>query len=250
MSRILVSASSHRYDNTSTALITAYPCTIYGYFKFTGSKPTSGYPTFINIGLDFDSFLSLLYAGQFVTDELWAQAADGSAGNSVRTMASVAADTWFSGVAVFASATSRTIHVNGTAGTPDTTNIPLPAVNRIHVGAQWNSGSYANYIDGEVADVGIVPAAASGAEITSFASGVSGQVVWPAGAYSSRNGEREHWDFFGVSGPNETGVINSTVLTANGTPAQGTHPTLSYSGATGAARIIGGRILGGRGLVS
>lgn len=233
MSRVLVSASSHRYDNTATGIVTAFPFTLYGYFKFTGSKPTTGFPTFMGPMLDFDSFAVIRYRGQSSQDTLDARQEDGSGASSERTMASVAADTWFAGAAVFASATSRTIYVNSTAGTTDTTNLALPAVNRFHVGALWNSGSYAGYIDGEVADVGLVPAAATSGEIADFASGISGQVVWPAGAYGSRNGERAHWDFFGDTGPNETDVINSIVLTANGTPAQGTHPTLDYGGGGG-----------------
>ena len=133
MSRILVSASSHRYDNTSTGIVTAFPFTLYGYFKFTGSKPGSGFPTFLNCGLDFDSFANIRYRG--ATDDLDARLEDGSGASSLRTMASVSAGTWFTGVAVFTSSTSRTIYVNSTAGRAGTTSLALPAGNRVRVGA-------------------------------------------------------------------------------------------------------------------
>lgn len=228
MSIVFASASSQRLVNTSTGVIASYPFTIYGYFKFTSSKPTSGYPSFISLGLDFDTSLTLLYAGQFSTDELWAFAADGSDSHGARTMSGVSADTWFNGVAVFASATDQKAYVNGTAGTTGTGSIPFPSVNRVTVGAFWNSGSYNNHIDGECADIGLVPKEATSGEISDYASGISGKVVWPGGAYSSRNGEREHWDLF--DNTDLTGTINSTVLTANGSPTSGTHPTLDYGG--------------------
>lgn len=228
MSIVFASASSQRLDNTATGIVTAYPFTLYGWFKFTSAKPTSGWPTFMGPNQDFDTFATLRYVGQFSTDALEARLEDGSGAGSQRTMAGVGGDTWFNGIANFASATSRTIYVNGTGGTPDTTNITFPTLSRFHVGAQWNSGTYAGYIDGECADIGIVPASPTSGEIADYAAGISGQVVWPAGVYSSRNGERAHWDL--LTNTDLTDVINSIVLTAQGSPTTGTHPTLGYGG--------------------
>lgn len=236
MSSVFASASSQRLDNTATGIVTAFPFTLYGWFKFTTAKPVIGYPTFLGPNQDFDTFATMQYRGQFVTDTLEARLEDGSSGGSQVTMASIAADTWFNGIAVFASATSRTIYVNGTGGTPDTTSISFPSMSRFHVAARWNSGTYDGYIDGECADIGIVPAAATSGEIADYASGISGKVVWPAGGFGGRNGERAHWDLFDNS--DLTDVINSIVLTAQGSPTSGTHPTLDYGGGASIVPIL------------
>lgn len=229
MARRLVAASSNGYVNL-TPIITAYPFTIYGWGLFQ-TKPTSGYTPFAAVNAGGYDGADVYYQGQFTADEVIAHVETGGGEQSAASLSGVTTNVWFNYVGVFTNSTDRRIYLNGSAGSASTNAKALPTLNRVTVGCRWNSGSsYHEFLNGDVADIGFVPAAASAPEIASYAAGNSGKIVWPAGSYGGRSSERVHWDFFGVSGPDETDTINGIVLTAMSTPAQSTHPSLSYGG--------------------
>jgi hypothetical protein len=80
---------------------------------------------------------------------------------------------------VFSSNTSRTRYQNGTGAATNTTNVGTPNnFNEITIGASWND-SLENYLQGDIAEVGIWNVALTAAEIASLARGMTCDKVRP-----------------------------------------------------------------------
>jgi hypothetical protein len=88
---------------------------------------------------------------------------------------------WHHAAGVFASASSRTVYLNGTAGTTDTTNIasPFGTIDRFLIGVQQFSDTTTSFFDGRIAEVGIWSATLTADEIASLAKGMTCDKIRP-----------------------------------------------------------------------
>lgn len=86
--------------------------------------------------------------------------------------------TWHHGCAVFTSSTSRTVYLDGGNEATNTTSRTPLGINRLSVGALW-FGSFSNFLNGIVGEVGVWNVALTKPEIASLAKGITCNKVRP-----------------------------------------------------------------------
>lgn len=118
---------------------------------------------------------------------------------------------------VFASATSRTAYGNGTAGTPDTTNVTPAGVNHTAIGGLIRA-SPTQYYKGNIALPAVWDVALTAAEIASLAKGADPRTIRPASLVA-------FWPVHGRFSP-EPDIVGGFGLTVNNAPTVSTHPRL------------------------
>lgn len=121
---------------------------------------------------------------------------------------------WNTGVARFASSTSRQVSLNGTINAANTTASDPTSLANTCVGAF--SGASGNLWDGKVCDVGIWGVALSDAEVTAYNNGVPCGNIRPTGLLA-------WWLFLDGTGAAQRGSIS---LTANNTPVKFDQPRI------------------------
>lgn len=89
------------------------------------------------------------------------------------------ANTWTHACGVFASATSRTVYINGGSSASSTVNSTATGENRLFVGVTRAASAFSNYLSGDIAEVGIWNAALTSDEVLSLAKGFSPSLIRP-----------------------------------------------------------------------
>lgn len=205
MARNFTRASSH-YLEHAAAVVGSAPLTMACWGRYPTLAAGVG-STLMAISRDAgnvrDAFvLDILEGG---TDTVRALAGAGGVNANGTINFAVAADTWFHAGAVFASTTSRTAYLNGTAGSANTTSIAPSSLNRTAFGRIPNFQSAAiNYWNGDLAEAGVWSVALSAADMAMLAAGVSPLLVRPdalvaytplLGQYSPETSPRGGYDF-------------------------------------------------------
>jgi len=101
-------------------------------------------------------------------------------GSSVLTLISTSgcsANTWHHACAVFTSATSRTIYLDGGNSATNTTSSTPSGINQMNIGSFKTAAG--NWFNGQVAEVGLWSAALTQPEIASLAAGMTCDKVRP-----------------------------------------------------------------------
>lgn len=173
--------TSAQFAGSTTVPVTTYPCTISAWYK--PSNNTSNH-TIVYIGSTTDSRRFLVYrTGSSGTNLIRASATpDGGGGGSDAIGTTAITDTtkWYHVAAVFASATSRKVYVDGVIEATDTTAVTTTSLNRYAIGARgapvptW--GVYAN---AKIAEVGVWNIALADNEILQLAKGAKPQWIQP-----------------------------------------------------------------------
>jgi len=103
----------------------------------------------------------------------------GTVATSVDTTAGYSANTWTHACGVFASNTSRTVYINGGNSNSNAVNSSATGENRLFVGVTRAASAFTNYLDGDIAEVGIWNAALTSSEVLSLARGFSPSLIRP-----------------------------------------------------------------------
>lgn len=121
---------------------------------------------------------------------------------------------WSHIAGVFASATSRSVFLNGGNKVTDTNSVTFStAINRTLIGIRLRSNIYANGMDGKIAECAIWDTDLTDAEIESLSKGVRADLIRPQNLAFYAPIIRETIDVVGALAP-----------TTNGTPAVYQHP--------------------------
>jgi hypothetical protein len=174
VARLFAKASSQYLERTS-AVVSAYPCTMVCWFKPTTSTATQ---TAISVGSS--SAARYLALGLVTANTGFFECASTATADANGPAGTIADGAWGHLAGVATSATSRQCYVNGAVGTTDATNLAFPAVDRSHIGALMTSGTRASFADGAAAEAAMWNVALSAADILTLSLGVSPLLVRPA----------------------------------------------------------------------
>ena len=125
------------------------------------------------------------------------------------------ANVWYHGAAVFASSTSRTAYLNGSAGTTNTTSIVPSSIDRNAIGV-LRRATPANPTIGKIAEAAIWSVALSAGEVASLAAGANPMGIQPASLLAYLPLITDVLDYKGVS------------WTDASTSSNAAHPTVSH----------------------
>lgn len=164
MARSFDGATSDSYLSLGSAMITALP---FAYFAVVKTSDSAGAVVAQRDGSGGSAFARL-----FVGSGSWgAQYVDDS-GTAGTAFSSSPTGNWQRLVAVFKSTTSRTIYVDSTSGTENTTTVSGSFTpDTFTIGANISSGSVVTELDGSVAEVGICNGEPTAAMIAAFMAG-------------------------------------------------------------------------------
>jgi hypothetical protein len=210
VARNFVAASAQYLSGA--APLTATPLTIAGWFN-----PNTSAGAICCLGNNSAINEFLLYAN---AGSLYIYTKDnGGAGNvSVQASSSYSTGVWSHAAAVWASATSRSIYLNGgSKASTGVTSVTPTGVNALFIGGQINGGSLANQFDGLIAEIGIWNVALNDAEVAVLALGISPLLIRPEALvfYAPVSGGSPEPDF-----------VSRKNLTLVGTPAVVAHPRM------------------------
>lgn len=201
---------------TADSPISAIPATLACWFRSDTSTPTN--QTLLSIG---DPTISTAVHALRIRDpaeqDIIALSWDGTTQGFSGGGTSWATDTWTHAAGVFASTTSRTAYINGSASTTNTTSVTPASVTKFTLGFQAQLTS--NFpLSGVLADVGLWNVALTTSEIASLAAGASPLMIRPSAlkAYYPLWTTAYAKGYFGQ------------LLTATGTPEDYAHPRAIY----------------------
>lgn len=203
MSRVF-NANLSNYMSAGSALVTAYPFTIAGWFKTGDIATAQTIWSAADAASDDEDWFLGMHSDATITSRVKA----GGGGFSSFTAGTVSANTWVHVAGVFASASSRTPYLNGTAGTTETTAVTPSNLDNFIFG-QLRRLNPAQPVDGKLGYWGLWNNALSGANITSLAGGALPSAV-SSGTLVS------WWRMLGTASP-ETDHQSSNDLTITGT---------------------------------
>jgi len=138
----------------------------------------------------------------------------GASAHSI-TAGTLADNTWGHCGAVFASATSRTAYLNGTAATTNTTNINANTLTRFNIGIFSRNNSRFEPADGRIADAAMWTVALSANEMAALAKGASPLRI-------RRESLAGYWPLYGFQSP-EQNLAGALSLTVTNSPTQAEH---------------------------
>lgn len=217
MARNFVVASTQQLTLAS-ALVAAYPFTVAGWFRQPSGAPSG---VLFALGNTTTSphrwcLISTLGAG------LELQAADANPASSAPTTTLIAADTWHHAAGVCASATSRSVYLDGGGKSTDTTN-RTPTVDTTNFGVVNIGGVFYAYLTGLLAEWAVWDVALTDAEVAALAKAWSPDAIRPAARIA-------YWKLFGNDSPERDSWKNSYDLTLVNSPVKGDHPRIYYRG--------------------
>lgn len=167
-------ASSSQCLSTSSIPVTTPPFTISTWFRrgsIAGNPSVVGF--FQNASNGTAQLLTLRSDTKLAAGSYNSATYDQSLSAATTTL-----NVWTHGAGVWASTSSRTVYVNGTAGTTNTTNISVANLNSIGIGATIRP-TLSDQYNGDIADVGIWNISLTADEIISLSRGVSCLLIRP-----------------------------------------------------------------------
>jgi hypothetical protein len=223
LARSFTRASSN-YASSDTTPVTAVPLTMACWFY-----PTDGTTYQQLMGLhkrsdngssNFSGFF-LEFNGQS-TDYISATTGAGAAASTANSTAGATLNAWNHGCAVYASATSRTIYLNGGNSATNTASRVPSGVDSIAVGHSYWS-TRANFLNGRLADAAIWNVALSATEAEALARGVSPLRIRPGNLVA-------YWPIFGTASPEIDVSRGAYPLTLSGTAVAEHAPVMAPFG--------------------
>ena len=156
MARLFDDASTEYLKNTAASW--ALPLSLSAWFS---CDVEPGDMVIVSIGEAADTgYLSLRTATDGVPDNaLRAQVFDGASAAYSEHITDLAANTWYHGLAVFASNTSRFVYLNGSVAVEETTNLALDSHDGTSIGVSADNTPF-GYWSGHIAEVAIWDTAA------------------------------------------------------------------------------------------
>lgn len=203
-------SASSQYLSTASAPASVYPMTLAMWYRPSTVTDNS---RILTVSASNGHRHQLVYNPQFnqtqaVTVGVSAQAAVGSF--------SYAVNTWYHHAGVFASATDRSVWVNGTQGGTNTTSPgTVNAFDRVTIGA--GGIPVGLYFSGNIAEVGVWNVALTAAEIASLADGIACDHIRP-----------ESLVFYAPLVRDLIDKVGGLTITNNGTATVADHPRIYY----------------------
>ena len=200
------------------------------------SAVVSGYPFSLSVWYNPDDFdaqgvplevdhstEAARYIGIYVINpggEVRAQSQNGGEFATAQTTAQLTTGTWHHLAAVFASATSRIIYIDGGNSVSNTTEVNFgTGINRTTIGAAENGGTQNNHADGQIAEAAVYDIALTAADVVVLSKAFSPLLV-------RRDALVSYWPIIGRTSPEVdiVGGLNMTVTEATVAP----HPRIYY----------------------
>lgn len=176
MARNFVAASSQSLDS-AVAVLTVAPITLACWY-FTTSNSTEQDLMSIGDTATNDERFSLTLLGDAVGDPVRAQTEAGGTNRSAITSTGYTINVWQHGCAVFASATSRTVYINGGSPGTNTDSATPSGLDATRIGRRANSTG-GTFMGGRIAEAAIWNVALTAAEVAVLAGGVCPLLVRP-----------------------------------------------------------------------
>lgn len=165
---------SSDYAEVGSSPVSGMPLTISAWFN-AASLAAEGQIVAVNLGLEADFCLLLRTTGNIRAR----QAEASGTADSSSSGATVGTGSWNHGAAVFSSTTSRTVYLNGTAGTTATNTIATSTPTKVSIGTRYSAGTRIGFFNGKIAEVGIWNVVLTAAEITMLSLGYSPLLIRP-----------------------------------------------------------------------
>ena len=202
---------TNQYLNVASAPVTAVPLTMACWFY--PDTITANYTLFqISDGSNLNRFV-LAALGAIAGDPLRAVTSAGGVEGSADSTTGFIASSWQHACGVFTSVNSRSIYLNGSNTTTNTSILTPTGINRTEIGVRINSGVPGLYLDGRLAEVGIWNAALTANEVASLAQGMTCDKIRPQSLVFSAPLVRELIDQKGgltITNNNAATVANHT----------------------------------------
>lgn len=155
----------------SSAVVSAAPYTMACWFRPANVTQSSG---LISLSSSTLQYSTIFFRGDIAGDPIDILVQGGGGQRISRSTTGCTSGQWHHACGVFASATSRTIYLDGGSSATNTSS-ESPTLNQTEVGA-FRSSSWFN---GDIAEVGIWNIDLSAAEIAALAKGVSPALIRP-----------------------------------------------------------------------
>jgi len=211
MARNLASTSSQYLEN-GAAVITTEPVTLACRFRVP-SLPGAA-QTLLGLSQSGGTARCLLQVSSNNKLTVFSGATGNGATGTVEHATTLSTNTWYSGVGVFASTSSRLCYLDNVASSVSTTTVSMSGVNRTNVGARYNT-TIGTFFNGLVAEAAIWSVALDVAEIAALAAGSCPLLVRP-GALAA------YWPLIGRNSP-ETCEKGSYNLSLSNAPTTADH---------------------------
>jgi hypothetical protein len=158
----------------SAAPVTAVPLTICAWVYPT-TAGINQVAASVGVGSGSDRFQVVV---NLIANQIEATAVQSGTAGVAAFPATIAINQWHHVCAVFSSFTRRTAYFNGVPGTPNTTSIAPSGVNRINIGARYNT-TLGLFFSGAIAELGVWNAELTADEIGAHAKGFSADQIRP-----------------------------------------------------------------------
>jgi len=248
MGRLFVPASS-QYLNINSAVITSgYPWTLSAWFNSDDATLAQVILMILYdpIATGFYHRIWMHLAGNVAGDPLRGGVSQAGSHYEVTTTTGWTAGVWNHACFVGASATSRSIFLNG-GGKATTTVSATPGTMGItHISADWNLG---NKFSGMLGEIAVWSVALTDEEVSALAAKVPASEIRP-------DSIKAYWPLYGIHSPEVDQKANVYPMTLNGSPTRSDHApviwrpdwltsleTLEPAGVGIVGPLLGGRLV-------
>lgn len=169
-----VAASSQRILSNASFSGLGYPITLSCWLRpdLTGTLRIAFSVTHPTLG-------TALSLGQDASNYLIAEGNYGGTTGTSQSSSTLSTGTWYHVAGIFNGNASRTVYVDGIAGTTNTTAITTANYSRPTVGTRNRAGTFGAYFDGKVAECAVWTVALNDDEIVSLARGFRASLIRP-----------------------------------------------------------------------
>lgn len=221
MARDFEAAGSDQFFEVDSTLITDYPFSVSAWIKpenITGN----GSIFFVGDKDVTNNFHSFFYTSD---NRIWVASRNTTEqGANIQNVGVVANGVEFFACAVWASATSRTIYLNGSASTASNTNsVTFTGADRTSIG-RYADSTPGRYMDGLISEMGVWNVELTTSDVDMLANRFSPLMVKPSGLL-------HYYPLIGNNSP-EIDFVSGLNLTMNGTVAKASHPRIIYPSAS------------------
>jgi len=210
MARLFDDAASEYLERTE-AVLTGTPITVACWFRSDAVVDQ------FLVGLHDTSATPYIALNAWSDGVLYATVRDAATFSEAATSTSWAVNTWHHGCGIFASATSRSVYLDGGGLGTNATSRTATGIDTTCIGVRANSGTHSEYMSGRIAEAAIWNVALTGAEVAILAAGYSPLLVRPQSLVA-------YWPLIQTDN-DRVGGYN---LTAYNTPTIAAHPRVLY----------------------
>jgi len=170
-----LNGSNQRLTPASTP-VAAAPLTMACWFRPSNVTHLGALIT-LTASANDQNYFTIYFRGDLANDPVQILIGTASTFPSVSSTSGCSANTWHHACAVFTSATSRTVYLDGGNSATNTTSLTPSGINQMNIGSFKTAAG--NWFNGQMAEVGIWNVALTDDEIASLADGMTCDKVRP-----------------------------------------------------------------------